>query len=127
MSMKKVKRYLNKIFNNQGYKYNYLSYKRVIKLTIKHKDINIIVNYINGWNYNKKIYMKYIEELAIKNNIVFEKNIYIFHMEYWYLVNNEYIISFVGHMSKDKMVTVKNITIYDKTDSVIAHKEMKEY
>lgn len=93
---------------------------------IRKKDINIFLDQLTTY-CKGKFTMEQLEPLAKEQCIKYEVAPISAACEYdcemWYILN-EYIVSFSGLYNQYGVLELKNITIYDSTDSVILQKNI---
>lgn len=99
----------------------------ILLRAIKERSVSIIIDALMN-ACNGAFSMEQLEDLSKEHLITFEEapisKANEYDSEMWYIVN-EYIIAFSGVYNQYGVLDLKNITVYDNTDSIIMDKNIE--
>lgn len=98
-------------------------YESIIEKAIETKEPKTILEALKK-SCGKNICMEHIKELASGFNIEFQEA--CTDIEYWYIINQQYVISFIGSYNVYGVSMLEEIIIYDETDSSISKIKLEE-
>lgn len=105
----------------------YFELEEILLKAIKQRSVSKIVNALNE-ACNGTFSMEQLEDLAKDHLVTYEEapisNEDKYDSEMWYIVN-DYIITFSGIYNVYGTLDLRNITVYDHTDSIIMDKDIE--
>lgn len=105
----------------------YFEFEEILLTAIKHRSVSKIINALNE-ACNGVFTMEQLEGLAKDHLVTYEvapiSDANKYDAEMWYIVN-DYIITFSGVYNVYGTLDLRNITVYDHTDSIIMDKDIE--